>query len=160
MILESAQLLSGALHWSGCDHPDLYDDAHPNGHQCKDWTMANRENFLWLVELARQLHIEWQWRGFRTHKSAAQVELCASLADAIVHGTFSPPPLAMDPMFYRHDPVEAYRNYYCGAKAWFPVVRKQPHTGFKVRHWVEAHWRRREPEWWQPYQEQPELEIL
>ena len=66
MILETAQLLSGALRNLGCSHDFLYEDAHPSGHPCKTWTMATRDNFNWLVELGMELHDEWVWRGLRT----------------------------------------------------------------------------------------------
>ena len=152
MILESAQLLASALRRRGVSVSGLYRDAHPHGHPCIDWVLESRANAEWLIKMARYLAFEWVWRGFNPHKSFAQLELCEAHFDTIPRGVMTPPHLAMPPAFWRDTPVDSYRTYYCGAKAW--VADPVPSGAPKTYH--AATWRRRgPPPWWEPYQPYP-----
>ena len=54
MILESTQLLCGALRYYGCAHEALYMPTHMN-HPCAIWTRACVGNFYWLMEYTQHL---------------------------------------------------------------------------------------------------------
>lgn len=66
MILESAQMLSAALHRHGGTAP--YKVSHKN-HPCTLWTGDTRENFMWHLVLLSEMHQEYVWRRNKTHKS-------------------------------------------------------------------------------------------
>jgi hypothetical protein len=48
MILESAQMLSGALRWHEVDNDNLYKQSHIN-HPCSIWVRESRANYQWLL---------------------------------------------------------------------------------------------------------------
>lgn len=56
MILESAQILSTAIHLSNLDIPHyaLYKPTHPK-HPCTKWAAMSTNNMLWLCKLAVEL---------------------------------------------------------------------------------------------------------
>lgn len=152
MILETAQLLAGALRQRGVAVSGLYKDSHVNGHPCKTWVGASRSNAEWALTLGRALAFEWVWRGFNPHASFAQFDIIEEHLDAVPRGPLTPPALAMPPQFWRDDPVEAYRHYYCGAKVW--IADATPSGAPRTYH--AATWRRRgPPKWWAPFQPHP-----
>lgn len=66
MVLESAQMLSTAIHLL---HPsnrfDIYKSTHPN-HPCNVWVRQSKANFKWLLQHMIALHKQRK----RQHKSA------------------------------------------------------------------------------------------
>lgn len=142
MILEYAQLLSTAhrvldgdpsieLSVSGrkvkrwrLKNPDmdsrLFAATHIN-HPCAVWARQNDSNYKWLRQLLWELLIVYRDRYGKEH---SVWERClAELKDPpkyIIKGQMSKPPQAM-PNQYKviGDPIQAYRNYYCGDKSRF-----------------------------------------
>jgi len=116
MILESAQLLSGA-HWvSGSIAP--YGLTHRN-HPCAIWVRASLSNYMWLCSLARELCREYTHRYEKVHKSQAIIEWALLNAPNIPDYGFTMPPQAMPEPYKSEDSVSAYRNYYIGEKRTF-----------------------------------------
>jgi hypothetical protein len=64
MIVESAQLMSGAVNIHGGVAP--YKTTHVN-HPCAVWTRTNRENYMWLFQHFSALLGEYRDRFGRTH---------------------------------------------------------------------------------------------
>lgn len=117
MILESAQILSTVLHSRGVNAP--YRATHCN-HPCVLWTGASYENFQWLIQLARALHEEYQFR-FGSHRFHASMHV-VDFADEFSFESHGLTPFAQCvPEAYRFkgNPVRAYRAYYRNEKLSF-----------------------------------------
>jgi hypothetical protein len=123
MILESAQMLCTVLNQNGILAP--YRSTHEQ-HPCTLWAGRSLRNWEWLRTLALCLNEEYRYRYDRQtdHRSAA-----------VVMGLPVPPledrgltdfAQAM-PERYRvpGNPVQAYRNYYIGEKAFFATWTKR-----------------------------------
>ena len=113
MILETAQMLCSAFD----DAP--YKKTHFN-HPCSIWARKSKENYLWLINLGEELHIEYQYRygANKQHKSLAVILWCKSRVDQI---SFPESGLtdfaqAMPEEYKCIDPVRAYRTYYFNDK--------------------------------------------
>lgn len=151
MVLESAQLLCTAhrvldgrdgqgFSLSGRQvkrwiHPNpaadrlLYASTHVN-HQCAIWVRESSYNYLWLATLMRELNNEFM-RRYRKTKPHATIEKLGYalkyLPDNIKRGEMTPPALCMpDEYKVEGDPVQSYRNFYCGAKARFATWTNAP----------------------------------
>lgn len=78
MVLETGQLLSGALYklgyWKAC----LYKPTHLN-HPCTIWARKSRGNFLWLVRHGQALAGEYEYRFLREHKSLFVIREAAKI---------------------------------------------------------------------------------
>jgi hypothetical protein len=111
MLVEAAQLLSGALRMNGVEEDYLYKRTH-EGHPLFEWVAEGRDNFEYLYLLAEGLYGEKHFRYGGEHKSWVK---CVSKMDkrpsAIPEGS-SQQPMAMPDRYYRDDVVEAYRLYY------------------------------------------------
>ncbi len=73
MILETAQLLCGALHAfdslaGRLQRLELYKPTHMN-HPCAIWVRMRTANYLWTRELFEELHAEYRHRFGRDHKT-------------------------------------------------------------------------------------------
>lgn len=69
MILETAQLLSGALHELGiADGLDIYKVTHKN-HPCAIWARESVGNFSWLLRHFEALSLEYKRRFSKDHKT-------------------------------------------------------------------------------------------
>lgn len=114
MILETAQMLSAVLH--KCGQPAPYKLTHKN-HPCTLWAGKSLSNWLWLRELGRELHKEYQFRygEHKTHKSFLAIEEMPVPCLPDIGLTIFPQ--AMPDEFKDKDVVTAYRNYYIGAKS-------------------------------------------
>lgn len=133
MVLESSQMLCTALHINSSLQDIPYKVAHPK-HPCTIWTSNNRNNFLWLCDLADALATEYTHRYEKTHKCTHVISYCRSKASCISEGAISEFAQAM-PCEYKHpDAVTAYRNFYLNGKGHFKHV------------WT----RRMPPPWWIP----------
>jgi len=88
MILESAQMLSAALHRHGGNPP--YKLSHKN-HPCTLWTGDSRENYLWHLHLLHEMHLEYVSRRSKSHKSYTDCFLTLkSQAILIPEGALTP----------------------------------------------------------------------
>jgi hypothetical protein len=65
MVLESAQLLSNAVHSLDLEGP--YRKTHWN-HPCSIWSRLSRENYTWLLNHFSALCNEYTYRFEKTHK--------------------------------------------------------------------------------------------
>jgi len=115
MILESAQMLCTAHHHYGNGDNVPYKKAHYN-HPSTIWVRENSLHYDWLYEHMMALGSEYKRRYGRTHMS---IDKCGHLHEApadIPHEPFEQPPQAM-PDEYKDDcSLQAYWNYYIGAK--------------------------------------------
>jgi hypothetical protein len=76
MVLETAQLLCGAVVVSGGQAP--YKLTHKN-HPAAVWTRKSQGNYVWLIEHFKALGAEYTRRFGRTHKS---VTVCLSVVES------------------------------------------------------------------------------
>lgn len=120
MILETAQLLSTAHHvLDGEDAPEgIYKKTHVN-HPSAVWVRQSKDNYLWALDLFIWLIDEYKYRYHKQHKTSRLVSKLVQWPMNIPDTGFTPPPQCMPEVFKCDDAVEAYRNYYKGAKANF-----------------------------------------
>ena len=120
MILETAQMLSCAHHVLDPTNPLnllLYKRTHEN-HPCTKWVRESATNYLWTYMLFTAQCDEYTHRYNKVH-----------LTDSKYRSILLTPPvnipcdkltsfaLAMPEQYHNDDPVQAYRDYYLGAKA-------------------------------------------
>jgi len=116
MILESTQILCSVHHVWKEDNPNYgytppYKLAHKN-HPCCIWARTSLSNYIWLIELAKELCKEYTYRYGKIHKCESRIcELEKNLPPLEDKG-FTPPAQAMPETYRYKDPVEAYRQYY------------------------------------------------
>jgi transposase len=134
MILETAQLLSTAhreLDGDANVDPDLYRKTHKN-HPSAKWVRQSNNNYMWAWCLMDGLCKEYTRRYSKTH--ATETKLLSKLYELprnIEIGYMTTPPQCMPEEYKTANTVEAYRNYYKGAKKDFAV-------------WKHGNY----PEWW------------
>ena len=120
MVLETAQILSTALHRHGLEAP--YRPSH-KGHPCVVWAGDTAANFGWLVQHGLALGAEYEYRYGRVHGSLPAIQACRRqiplLHLAIAKSGRQDPteftdwPQAMpDDSKVPGDAVAAYRRYY------------------------------------------------
>ena len=135
MLLESAQMLSTALHSHTMGiSTGIYKEAYPN-HPMTKWVGFNQDNFNWALENAMWIDEEYKTRFKKQHKSGKVIQ-CIIDNDYykdIPDGFFSEPPQCMPDEYKDKDYVSAYRKYYQGAKSYFAKWKKG----------------RQQPDWWQ-----------
>jgi hypothetical protein len=68
MILESAQMLSTALHTFDVKDKRIYKKTHLN-HPCTVWVRKNKSNYMWLLKHFKALSDEYTRRFNKVHKS-------------------------------------------------------------------------------------------
>jgi len=126
MLLESAQMLSTALHSHTMGiSTGIYKKAYPN-HPMTKWVGFNRDNFNWALENAMWIDEEYKTRFKKQHKSGKVIQ-CIIDNDYykdIPDGFFSEPPQCMPDEYKDKDYVTAYRKYYQGAKKYFAKWEK------------------------------------
>lgn len=116
MILETAQLLSTAVHVvTGADNKEhgLYKPTHIN-HPSSIWCRENKSNFEWLIHHGVSLNNEWKYRynHSHNHKSLDVILNASKFYNFFPNGNRTPVLRAMDHEFYRDSVVESYREYY------------------------------------------------
>jgi len=72
MILESAQLLSTALHVVHPGIAGLYRPTHKE-HPCAIWVRQGKESFEWLLKRTSWLGQEFTFRFGKTHKTIREI---------------------------------------------------------------------------------------
>ena len=116
MVLESAQLLSGAF------EPGVgpYKRTHYN-HPCSKWARKSKDNYEWLLAHAKALSLEYTHRYEKIHKCDEKIDWCANN-----YGRLNLPsigltefPQCMPDEYKRSDPIEAYHLYYIYDKSRF-----------------------------------------
>lgn len=132
MIVESAQLLSTAHH--ALDGEDaiqgIYKSAHLN-HPCTVWARESKQNYEWLLQLARGLVDEYHIRyGNKTHKTEAIIETLKTAPKRIASWGLTPFAQAMPEEYREENAVQAYRKYY---------ILDKPHL---------AQWKTQVPYWY------------
>lgn len=118
MILETAQLLSTAIHLcsegkiqSVDIHSKLYRITHKN-HPCSKWTRESLGNYAWLYAYFNGLMAEYIYRKQKEHA-------CGKLLKPILLGSSYMPDTPKTPhpncTIYKDEPntIEAYRKYLC-----------------------------------------------
>lgn len=126
MILESAQLLYSA-HWvvDGSRLPaTAYRKTHCN-HPCSKWVRASLSNYKWLVQLGLALCQEYTFRYRRVHKTERHLRWLEENLPDIPDIGVTQLPQAMPEQFKHPNPVQAYRNYYLGAKRHFLIYSRR-----------------------------------
>lgn len=132
MILETTQLLNNAMIVGRPNYNPVYKMTHKN-HPCSIWVAESMDNFEWLTDLGLALCKEYTFRYSKIHKCQPMIQ---SFSDDIKNLTLpkiglTPYKLCMPDQYKVDDPVESYRNYYRGDKAYI------------------AKWSKREqPKWW------------
>jgi len=93
-----------------------YSVTHKN-HPCAIWTRANLMQYLYTVELGLELCKEYSNRYHgKTHKTQAVLQWLKNNPPKLPCTKWVQPPQAMPDEFKAECSVEAYRNYYKGAK--------------------------------------------
>lgn len=119
MILETAQLLCTAhRELDGDDTVDevFYRKTHKN-HPSAKWVRETNNNYTWAWCLLNELCTEYTNRYGKIH--ATETKLLQKLYTQpknIPVGYLTPPPQCMPEEYKTADFVQAYRNYYLGAK--------------------------------------------
>ncbi len=115
MILESAQMLCTAHHHYGNGDNVPYKKAHYN-HPSTIWVRENSLHYDWLYEHMMALGDEYTRRYGKTHLSITKCGHLRAAPIDIPHEPFEQPPQCM-PDEYKDDcSLQAYWNYYIGAK--------------------------------------------
>lgn len=124
MIIESCQMLYTA-HWVliaedmieppyiHCAPNRGYKPTHPK-HPCGIWVRESLDNYRWLVQLAKELLLEYKFRyGNKTHKCEEHlVWLTMNEPVGLQSKGLTPPKCAMPDEFKRNNPVASYRAFY------------------------------------------------
>lgn len=124
MCLETTQIVSTLSHKIFGEGP--YKMTHAN-HPCTLWAGESAANFLWLSKHGRGLFAEYTNRYGKRHASNDKFEECIS---RFQRKHFSETVLGLTPFAlcmpdeYKTDcPVQSYRNYYIGEKAYMAEWR-------------------------------------
>jgi len=137
MVLESAQMLSTAIHSHTMGiSTGIYKKAYPN-HPMTKWVGFNRDCFRWALENAVYINHQYEQRFNKGHKSFRVIETIYNnnYIDDISNGFFKEPPQCMPDEYKDKDYITAYRKYYQGAKAYFAKWEKGV---FAPEWWVNA----------------------
>jgi len=130
MILEYSQLLSTAHHeLDGEPSIDCYKPTHKN-HPSAVWTRVNKSNYKWLWNLLDHTQAEYTHRYGKVHatKRKGIVDNLKKYPHELADGDLTSIPQCMPDDYKDDSPVDAYRNYYLGDKAYMAkwTKRSQP----------------------------------
>lgn len=147
MLLETVQLLYGVWHFYGTAFDDGYKWTHKQ-HPVAVWCRSCRAHYMWTVELAAALLVEYEKRYNKQHKCGVHVDRFVQLGspsflpkentnpptNAVKFGTTHAPegcdwaPLCMPvELIIKNSVVASYQNYYGHKKEVF----KKPFTHCK-----------------------------
>lgn len=144
MILETAQLLSTAhcvLGNDGKSIENFYKPTHVN-HPSAVWVRQSSANYEWALQHLESLCNEYTHRYGKIHKTEQEkLTLLSYIPDNITDEDFTIPPQCMPDVYRQNDTVQAYRDYYAGAKLSFatwtkrdvPIWFKHKVTTFKYK---------------------------
>lgn len=86
MSTEYCQILSTVCHYHGIHVDGLYKPTHYN-HPVVVWARSSKQNFKFLLDLAKELHLEYTFRYEKIHKCAYTViPVIESIIDQIPLG--------------------------------------------------------------------------
>lgn len=122
MVTEYAQLLSIAHHLNNSGRVEMCKITH-SMHPCSVWTRLTRANYEWLNDLYHETAKQYQTRYNRIHAGFSKYEKYLRKPPSKLHGPMTTFALAMPDQYKRLDPVEAYRAFYIGEKAYFAKWR-------------------------------------
>jgi hypothetical protein len=136
MILESAQMLSTAMHtWYPHLSGYLYKPAHPN-HPCTIWISANKENAFWVAELMYHLNQIRLDLGSNDHASMFIYTMFHNNYD-YMPGTKQDDFIFAGPLQYKLRPdldiYQKYQEYYkLKQKLWLDTKRPMSYSNRSV----------------------------
>lgn len=143
MILESCQMLSTAIWYSGFQHlkPKEFAVSHSFckpcyiNHPCTQWVRQNKENFMWLYNHGKALCEEKLFRYFNNppHKRQSDYDRFLHYLDFIPSGDLEPFAQEMPEQYKCVDTVKAYRDYYIGKKKHILYYTRR-----QVPHWLQG----------------------
>lgn len=121
MVLEYAQLLSTAhreLDGEENVNPILYKSTHKN-HPCAIWARQTSDNYGMLYGMFYHLSKEYEYRYGKIHLSYVKLKYVLDLLPKNIPnaGPTELPQCMPDEYKVVGDPLQAYRNYYIGAKS-------------------------------------------
>lgn len=127
MVLESAQMLSTVRTGLGLDAP--YKPTHKN-HPCTKWVLQNKVHYFWLYEHFKALCSEYTDRYNKIHKCSQYLELfnISNPTESQDYFESLGYALAMPEEYKTTCPVESYRAYYKGDKAYMAKWDKLNNT--------------------------------
>lgn len=118
MIVETAQMLSTAHQLNGSPYKDkVYKATHIN-HPCNIWVRKTKANYLWALDLLKNLISQYEDRYKKEHKTNRLVKYFEDYIP-IKKGKLTEFPQAMPEEYRSNDVVTAYRNYYIKDKSRF-----------------------------------------
>lgn len=118
MVTEYAQLLSIAHHLNGSGRSEMCGVTHTM-HPCSVWARLTKANYEWLNELYHATAKQYQERYDRIHLGFSRYERYLRKPPSKLCGPMTTFALAMPDQYKRPDPVESYRAFYIGEKAYF-----------------------------------------
>jgi len=117
MPLETAQMLCSVFHRYDFGHLVKYKEAYKN-HPCTRWAGDSRKNYRWLVSHGVELCREYTRRYGKTHKCQEVIKWVSATPLFILDDDETPQPQCMpDEYKVLDNVVQAYKNYYIGAKS-------------------------------------------
>lgn len=133
MPLETAQILCTIAHQKGFPAP--YKPTHIN-HPAVKWAAQSADNWMWLCEHGIGICYNYTTSYGKTHKCQAIIQDMMNKCEEIwgkqgVSKNHTPFVLCMPDEYKVADPVQSYRNYYRGDKAY-------------IAKWTN----RNTPDWW------------
>ena len=136
MIKESAQLMSIAHRILDGNRKSIYDITHTN-HPCTKWVMESNSNYEWLYALFKALHVEYQNRFNKNHRSFVLMNRYLQYApENIPDKGITQFAQVMPKEFRNIDVVKAYRTYYCFNKLHFCIWSKPASRPWWVNHFI------------------------
>lgn len=135
MLLESAQMLSNAVHAYGNATQAPYKPMYLK-HPCSLWTIESKSNFLWLFKHARAIEKEFFKRYKKPHKCSVALDVIESQIPTLKFNRMKRTPFAICmPRIYRTgNTINSYRSYIKAGKL-FATWRK----GTKRPKWMSTH---------------------
>lgn len=127
MVLETAQILSTAMHLRGQTFAGQYQPTHRK-HPCVVWAARSDVNLGWLRRLGEALAAEYTYRYGRVHKSYERVIQDFPVSCEQQPTVFA---LCMPDEYKTQDPVTSYRTYYEREK--MSILK---YTGRAWPHWL------------------------
>lgn len=137
MILETCQLLF-TKHWARVGYkpgivifpagskykqefdscPKVYKPTHWN-HPCALWVRQSDKHYSWLLELGKELLIEYKKRFHKSHACTGIINWMWANFNVDFHDEFIEPPKCMPDYCKLNDTVKSYQNYYIHEKSRF-----------------------------------------
>lgn len=117
MLLESVQILNGALYERELVEKTFYGKTHSN-HPCVQWAAASWANFEWLVRLTHYLNEEYLFRYDHDESHTSYQKMIANWYDGecwelpTVDQSRDEFVKAMPDEITAPDSIDAYREYY------------------------------------------------